>query len=941
MKDNFYDIVNELDSLIEKLTPENLDRIEALLEKKGVRQYFFKKLSMGANVRPWLEPLKQKGYFAPSQNPLPKEDPNQKGYFKIPYWDVLEYLETVAKQNAENPSAHTTTTLLEIADSIIDYRNKDGERIDNYITDATILKVIFSLPTKYISEKHIDFIETILTSRWHSTLTAGEISKIVFPRLIESKSIGHILKLLDIVLQYRKEPDGFGVRYSSIMDDYWLDKSLKKHKAAIADLCGIEAAKVAIGKMKALLGENSHGFNRVWIPTIEDHPQTTFRDRYECQLVHFVRDMLELSEPQKVRDEVIQLLDKEHEIFRRIAVHTINHHYHALKDLFWNWRRNPLDDDGLKHELYELIKAHSASFSDDEIERLLEWIESKKYRGIDDIKDDQKVKKVLAYRKKEWLSALIDSGNPEVISLYQSYNEIEPAEWKHPGFDTWGETWAGTISPIEVTELLGKSNEELAEYLTNFKEEGGWRQPTKEGLSHTLRSCVVQNPRKFAEDLKPFLKVPTLYQQSLIWGLCDAWREQKDFEWDGVLNYVLNIIQSDAFWIDEENAQYRDSIVIQIADLIEKGTEVDKHAFDPDLLPMAENILLLLADRAWSTVKGDENDLVTAVLNSPKGRVFSAMVVYSLRYARLYKKKDKDRWPPKIKADFNRRLDRKVEASLDFSLTLGKYLPNIAYLDMEWLKTNVNRIFIEKPCDHWNAAMVGYLFYGSRVHQELYFLLREKGHYAKALQTRFSNTYINERLIQHICVGYIEGWENLEDKSSLISKVIHRSLPDELSEILSFFWMLRKNLNDKIRSKVKPLWKAIVKAISDKKDKLEYQKILSNLSKWLVLVERIDKDIYIWLKLSARYINADFNTSFFVDYLLEHMNKTLKEVGELYIEMLNSGAYPDYKKDNIQGIVRQLYQKGYKELADEICNSYGEQGLYFLRDIYEQYNKES
>ncbi|MFC1737807.1 hypothetical protein ACFL1G_02010 [Planctomycetota bacterium] len=61
----------------------------------------------------------------------------------------------------------------------------------------------------------------------------------------------------------------------------------------------------------------------------------------------------------------------------------------------------------------------------------------------------------------------------------------------------------------------------------------------------------------------------------------------------------------------------------------------------------------------------------------------------------------------------------------------------------------------------------------------------------------------------------------------------------------------------------------------------------------------------------------------------------MKNLGEIYIDMLNAGAYPDYDEEDIKKIVDCLYKKGCKKYADTICNVYGEVGYYFLRALYE------
>ena len=220
----------------------------------------------------------------------------------------------------------------------------------------------------------------------------------------------------------------------------------------------------------------------------------------------------------------------------------------------------------------------------------------------------------------------------------------------------------------------------------------------------------------------------------------------------------------------------------------------------------------------------------------------------------------------------------------------------------------------------------------------IYLLLRENDHYTKALQTDFIDSHSTERLVQQVCIGYIEGWEKLDDDTSLMSKLIKNGNVNQLSAIVSFFWMLRDKLNYKIKSRVKPLWKVLFKVLSQNEKNPEYKEIISKLSDWLSLVDEIDDDVLIWLKLSAKH-KTGFNTSFFIEYLLEHATKTPAKVGEIYLEMLNVDVYPDYKKENIQNIVRILYEQSQKGIADRICNMYLSKDD-FLKTIYEEHRND-
>jgi len=269
---------------------------------------------------------------------------------------------------------------------------------------------------------------------------------------------------------------------------------------------------------------------------------------------------------------------------------------------------------------------------------------------------------------------------------------------------------------------------------------------------------------------------------------------------------------------------------------------------------------------------------------------------------------------------------------------LGEYLPNIYWLDKKWVIDNINKIFPIDNDIHWKSAFTGYLFYSSRVYKDIYFLLRENGHYAKAIKTELSDPHITERLVQHICVGYLEDWENLEDEKSLIFQLIENKNINQLLKIVHFFWLLRDKLTDNIKSKVKPLWKKLHELGKQNEESQEYKKLFSNLSKWFSLIDEIDDEIYVWLKLSAKYVNRDYDSTYFIEYLMEHASKTPSKVGEIYLDMLNANIFTDNSQEHIQKTVCLLYDNNEKEIANKICNLYGEKGYSFLKDIFEKYN---
>ncbi|MFC2069793.1 hypothetical protein ACFLTB_01285, partial [Chloroflexota bacterium] len=868
---------------------------------KSHENHFFEVLARSSNPLPWLKPLKEQGYFDPKNNPPPEEVPTQKGSYTIPRWNVLGYLENAAQLNAKNPTDEITSHLIGIIDSMINHKNDAGERIENHITDCAIIKIAFTFPVEHIKERYIEFIRTALRSQWSRvSLVASEVDASALRQLIRHKAKDLLLKLLDVILDYDKNDKSTREKYSSLIDEYWLNDMLEKYMAGIAQLCAVQAAEVALNKIRGIVNEDAEQFNVIMITTIEDHPQMHFSNNYQYRLIRFVRDICESEEPQKLREIIVSLIQETHAIFKRIAVHTINRHFDELNDLFWEWKGNPLEEPGLKHELYELLKAKSKLFTERQLAQILNWIETKKYYIPDDIKEDSERDKLLAYRKKEWLLAIIGTENPDVISAYQKYEAIQPHQPDHPGFDFWMETsWGGSVSQIDKNELLQKSNTELAIYLRDFKETDGWKKPDREDLSRAFQDCVSNHPEQYSVDLVPFLDIDHMYQHALIWGLYDAWHAEKLFPWKDVLKFISDLIASEDFWsksLETTRYSYREQLIGQIADLIKEGTKDDRHAFNQELLSHAEEILLILADKTDSPVKG-EKDYMNLALNSPKGRVFSSMVTYSLRHSRLFRK-DVERWVKPIKQYFHGLLNSPAQPPIEFFVTLGQYLPNLYYLDEEWVVNEVNQIFPVTSDKAWEAAFTGYLYGTSAVYSDLYMLLRQNGHYFKALKTDFSDSHCVQRVVDHICVGYLEGWEKLDDNKSLISELVCSGHIGKLSEIISFFWMLRGDVTDNIKAKIKPLWKDLIEILLKKEEDPEYQKVISELSRWVSLVDSIDEEILEWLNLSAKYIETSFNSPFLMEYLLPHTAKTPDKVGQVVLAMLNTGIYPQYKKEN-------------------------------------------
>jgi vacuolar-type H+-ATPase subunit H len=198
---------------------------------------------------------------------------------------------------------------------------------------------------------------------------------------------------------------------------------------------------------------------------------------------------------------------------------------------------------------------------------------------------------------------------------------------------------------------------------------------------------------------------------------------------------------------------------------------------------------------------------------------------------------------------------------------------------------------------------------------------------------------------------YLRDHEKLDDPSSLFQKIIDARKPDQIREIIGFFWMQRDILtesseeNEKMREKIIEFWRQLYKNYKGKNEKSltqEDKKILSEASKLTIILPQIDSESYEWLMLSAPYVHEDFNSSFFIEYLDELKDKgdskeTAKYIGDIYLAMLAKST-PDFDEKHIRSTIEFVYNAGGKGKANKICNIYGSRGQEFLRDIYKRNN---
>ncbi|RXJ78766.1 hypothetical protein CRV03_01695 [Arcobacter sp. F155] len=902
-----------------------MNKIESTIQKMKLNpdyeKYFFQNASKYQNLYVWLEPLYKENYFKP------KED------MKI----FLSFLETVSLQNKEEERIDTTNILLDIVNAFFDFRKK--HKSYDYYTDYSIVKILFNLPKENITLEHIDMIHMLLKDSGGRGLLNSEIEEVVLPVLIDNGMNEYVLSLLMVIFDYEIQDKGKSYQEREpLLEKYWLNSLLEKHSQSIVEMIDISGLEILISIVKQVIDEDEAAFNNVWIASIEEHPQNSSPDRYDNQIISFSRDLLEYLDADKVKSFIENFLDEEHPIFKRLAFHTINNKYDELKELFWNWfdaYKNAINTT-FKHELYKLLEDNNRKFIEDEFDKLIAWIESLDYsKYYDDVSAEQ-LEIVTAYKKKEWLLS-IKVSSAKAQELYEKYNSINSYELEHPGFDMWtyGVTAVGRESPIEEKDAFcNKTVDEIIQDIKAFD-------PSKiekkrftndsdliEGLANDLADCVKENPNKYSLELEKFIELDWIYKYHLIYGLTNAWKEKKKFEWSKVFDFILDILDEDFFASDK---QYVLWLKGQIASLVKYGTQNDENAFDKQYLPEAKKILFLLLKHKEEEQIEYDNDMNTYVLNSINGKALHALINYTLRYGRL-NSSHSVKWEDDVKEFFTKQLDENTEYSKSIFTILGDYLPNLSFLDKEWVDSNFNRIFPTENDKLWEIAISGYFLYSSTVYTDIYEQFKQYGHIEKALNFKFKSDRTKRKVIQHICIMY-----NSSKDNETIFDVIESKDQESILEVIRFMWQVdRKNITEESRTKIFSLWQKIYEVFKED-DSSVTQEIFSILSKWFVFIDDIDEKILPCLKLTAKYTEKNHNSYFIVEELERLVKNNPKYVSEIYIEMLKNEIFPMYKQKQIENTIESLYMLGENENATIICNFYRKKGIYFLNEISKRY----
>lgn len=635
---------------------------------------------------------------------------------------------------------------------------------------------------------------------------------------------------------------------------------------------------------------------------------------------------------------LIELMKDKYLLFQKISLYIIGENISMYNEIFWKMIdgeedsfifQNSIFDDELRMVLEQLNDV-----DDYKQNKLLELIE----KGPKNKFYFESEEKYIDIWKQKRLNSL--KHIPKFKELYEEIRCKTGIDVKlGPMISDVEIKNSSNLSPLTEEKLLKMTNNEIAEFMKDFKTENHWNSPTVEGFGESINSFVENYPMNIVDDLEPFLNSSYYYVYKLIYGLKNAWKNKQFFEWEKVLRFIYDYINRNEFWNDEFkiNDDYLDEdhkwVVSIICELIDIGSREKEWSFELKNYSNSKNILLFILERINSLPEENYNSsTINYVLNSIKGKALSALISMSLLSKSI---QDRDNvWDEQFKIVYTNYIEYGV---VDAYILLGWYLPQFMYLDRNWSTDIVNSINMKTEL--WESFMIGYINC-REIYIDIYILMEK--HYKYAIGHNFKEKYIKNKLAEHIAAVYISNSKKI-NKDEVYEEFINIWDYDMVNSFISY--LTSKN-NIYELEKILLFWELLYEKYKNysKDDFSENdKKIISESLKFIGVLDEIDENSCKRLTFAIAYAEYDHNSYYILDELFEKINlddsnEKRRVIGNI-MTCLVENCMPIYHEEKIISIVKYIYDsKDEKliEVANNICNIYAMKNINFLRDLYIQ-----
>ncbi|WP_257208806.1 SIR2 family protein [Bacillus toyonensis] len=665
------------------------------------------------------------------------------------------------------------------------------------------------------------------------------------------------------------------------------------------------------------------------------------RDGFELILDLF-KKLLNYKKKSQMEELLNDLINEDYLLFQKILLYIIGDNFPTYNNVFWSMLNQKkgefiFQDPAFEDEL-RVILEQFVDLNKNQQEKLLSLIN--KGPNIYSIIENEQ--KYIDIWKQKRLSAL--KKMPLFNELYTKLKEKTKLSPELRPMIGKVKTKSGSVpSPLTEDQLLKMTNNEIAEYMREFKTIDLWEGPTIYSLGQKMKEFTKKYPNRIVEDLELFIDTGYYYINQILSGLIDAWMEKESFDWGKLLQFISLYIDRPEFWKDKfkTNDKHWDinykSVLKMISALFRIGSKDIEWAFEHKHFNEAKEILLLILRKIRNLEQEDHsNDSVSYVLNSVKGTALQAALTMSV----LDKNRDTEKkWDDDFRTIYTEYLKHNT---VDAYILLGWELPLFFYLEREWTIDKINSVTFEDEI--WESLMSGYINCRN-IYKNIYILMKD--HYKHAIDYSFKEKDVKKGLAQHLAIGYLNDFE--KEINEELYKIVLKTWNYEIIEefIRSFCRQEKTTLKEHARQRIIEFWETFYLKYNeyDIKELSEGdKKLLSESLNFIYILNDIEETNYHRLKFAIPFTEVNYNSYVIIEGLHQKIKESdLKNkrviIGELMNDLVES-CIPTYPEEIIINLVKYLYDANDErttEIAKNICNIYTKNNVHFLREIYLMY----
>lgn len=806
-------------------TADEIERVAVLSARPENRAYFFDRLDNPL----WVVPLANKGFFSEPPEPIVDTD---SGSVLFPPWPEGRYLSRMAVvapvevvtvltkiHTSKNPAV--TQLLFQAAASLPIPQLKDlSDRIRSWVNapHAEYFAEDAAIVAKRLLEgdpaSALDIIESLLAVQPD-------------PRLAEKTAFGDA--------PMRPTPEA-----SARFSEWEYERIIEIVLAPAIEIAGLRTlrlfAKLLEDAVRLSSWQDESSADDIsysWRPAVEDHTQN-WNTGIKDTLVSTLRDasLLIASQGESEAKEVVRELQSRSTIHRRIGLHVLANTEFASEIVAEQLGDKALfEDHRMRHEYANLLRSRFQEADTALQEQILSWIEDgpdlDEYRRIRREIDHEEPSEDQAQRYADlWRRDRYSFLEPHLEGRSAArFRELVGAlgEPEHPDFVSWSSSWTGPESPIDKSELLHRSTEDVLQYLREWQpnEDSGWGfGPSMEGLGRVMAGVIAARPDDYARVAERFREEDPTYIRALFSGLGEALKENKTFSWDEPITLADWVVHQEFEPDDETLDRGRDPgwrwCRREISSTIRSGLS-DK----PNRIPFE------LRDRIWAIIErltedpnpspqheerygGENMDPLTLSLNTNRGAAMHTVIEYALWCRRELDSSEQDvsagfDLMPEVAQVLEIHLDRNLEPSLAIRAVFGRWLPWLLLIDENWTNEHLSLIFPDDPeADaFWWTAWSTYIVW-CPPYDSVFRSLRKE--YQEAVRRvpsgkkggTFGNTSPDSKLGEHLVTFYWRGLGELD-----ILEEFFANAEDELAaQVFEFIGRALRNTSGEVSTSV-------------------------------------------------------------------------------------------------------------------------------------------